>query len=212
MSYWKRLGNRCFHLLHDVSLAAALRGMSKELASRDAGRGGKELRWFTPEEAALAEALARIIVPSDEASPGIDEVCVLDPPAIVALDKLVGTSPHRQELYSRGLLSFDRWALKLRGCKFAEMPKEEQITLFRTAQQTYEGCTNGTSAIRKAWRRLQAVSQAKKGVFFAAQLYPQIRSDCLQVFYTSRVSWVWLEYDGPPMEKGYPSVTTPREP
>ena len=39
--------------------------------------------------------------------------------------------------------------------------------------------------------------------FVAGLLYPHVRSDCFQVFYTSRVSWIWLEYDGPPMEKGY---------
>ena len=185
--------------------------MSKELASRDARRGAEALRWFTPEEAAVAEALARIIVPADEETPGIDEVCVLDPPAIVALDRLVAASSDRQQVYSRGLLSFDRWALKERWCKFAAMAKDDQIALLRTAQQLHEGWTGGIPAIRKTWHRLRAIMQARKGSFLAAQLYPQIRSDCLQVFYTSRVSWVWLGYDGPPMEKGYPSVTTPRE-
>ena len=184
--------------------------MNKELARRDAKRGRNTLRWFTPDEAVVAEALARIIVPSDDETPGIDEVCVLDPPAIVTLDNLVTASAERQYLYSRGLLSFDTWALKERKCKFAEMPKEDQIMLFRAAQQIYEGWTASGSAILKAWRRLRASTRAGNGSFFAAKLYPQIKDDCLQVFYSSRVSWVWLEYDGPPMDKGYPSLVERR--
>jgi len=208
----KEIATAWFNSLLEHCLALSCRGIYRELASRDARRGGESLRWFAPEEAAVVEALARIIVPSDEETPGMDEVCVLDLPAIVALDKLVGASSRLQRVYSRGLLAFDRWALEERGCKFGAMAKDDQMALFRTAQQMYEGWSGGVPAIRKAWRRLRAIMQARKGLFFAGQLYPQIRSDCLQVFYTSRVSWVWLEYDGPPMDKGYPSVTTPREP
>ncbi len=44
------------------------------------------------------------------------------------------------------------------------------------------------SDLKKVWRRLQAIAQVRDGAFFAAELYPQIRDDCLRVFYTSRVS------------------------
>ncbi len=211
LSYLKRAFKNFFNLLFDNCLALVSPGFDKELARRDAERGHDTLRWFTRDEAAVAEALARVIVPSNEETPGINEVDVLDPPAIVTLDNLVATSPYRQHLYSRGLLSFDRWALKDHECKFVEMTEGDQIALFREAQQVYEKRTGVTSTVKKAWSRLQAITQARKGAFFAARLYPQIRSDCLQVFYTSRVSWIWLEYDGPPMEKGYPDVTAPRE-
>lgn len=210
MSFLRRAGVDCFNLVQDICLAAATRDMIKALACRDTECGVKNLRWFTPDEAVVAEALATIIVPSDEETPGIGEVCVLGPPAIVALDNLVATSSYRQQLYSRGLLSFDTWALKERGSKFSEMPKEDQIMLFRAAEHIYEGWTASGSGMRKAWRRLRAISQARNGSLFAAQLYPQIREDCLQVFYTSRVSWVWLHYDGPPMEKGYPNLVERR--
>jgi len=185
--------------------------MEKELARRDTQRGGKYLGWFTAEEVVLAEALATLIVPSAEETPGIEEVGVLDPPAIVALDNLVAKSSYHQHLYSHGLLAFDAWALKELGRKFAELPKEEQIMLFRAAQHNYEHWTAGGSALKKAWHRLRALCQARNGSFFAAQLYPQIRDDCFRVFYTSRVSWTWLQYDGPPMDKGYSSLATPRE-
>jgi len=211
MTYLKRLAVDCFDLAQDICLKVSTGGMNRELARRDAQRGGKNLRWLMPEEAVVAEALATIIVPSDEEAPGIEEVCVLGPPAIVALDDLVARSSESQHLYSRGLLAFDIWAQSRHGCKFAEMPTEHQIMLFRAAQHDYERWAAGGSRLKKAWHRLRAISQARNGSYFAAQLYPQIKDDCLRVFYTSRVSWTWLQYDGPPMDKGYSSLATPRE-
>lgn len=202
MGYLRRIGSKCFNALQ----AVAARGMDKELARRDGERGNHNLRWFTPEEAVVAEALAKVIVPTDEEAPGIDEVDVFGPPAVVALDSLVATSPHRQYLYSRGLLAFDVWALKNHGCKFAQMTKEDQKALFMAAQQIKESMAPGPSTLAKDWRKVHANLIARNRSLSAADLYPQIRSDCIQVFYTSRVSWVWLEYDGPPMDKGYPKL------
>jgi len=207
-----KLLKRCFDRFVGKCLAMAVRDLEKELAARNAARGSGSFRWFTPEEALVAEALARTVVPSDEETPGADEVGVLDAPAIVTLDRLVAASAWRQYVYSRGLLGFDAWAHKERNCSFGEMSKEDQITFFRTAQQDSETSARETSRIQRAWRRLREIGQVRDGRLFAAVLYPQIRYDCLQVFYTSRVSWTWLDYDGPPMEKGYPSVTAPRDP
>ncbi len=200
---FKGLQNRC--------LEVASRGIDDEIARRDAERGHGALRWFTPEEAPLVEALARIIVPSDEDTPGMDEVGVLDPMAIDTLDRLVAASPDRQDLFSRGLLSFDIWALDHYGRKFVELPQEKQVELFRAAQRVYEGLNENVSSMGKAWRRLKIIREVRTGAFYAAQLYPRIRYDCFQVFYTSRVSWTWLGYDGPPMDKGYASLSAPRE-
>jgi Gluconate 2-dehydrogenase subunit 3 len=206
-----RASAKCVHVFQGAFLALFTRNLSKEIGRREEKRGRHELRWFTPDEAYVAEALANVIVPSDEETPGLEDVCVLGPPAVVALDDLVATSPDRQNLYARGLLAFDVWAQKVCNCKFAEMPRENQIRLFRAAQQLYDDWTGGAPVMTKAWRRLRMLAQAGNGSLFAAHLYPQIRNDCIQVFYTSRVSWVWLEYDGPPMDKGYPNVLEPRE-
>lgn len=200
-----------FKKLSGITLALASRGINKDLTRRDVERRRGTLRWFTPDEVAVAEALARIIVPSDEETPGIDEVSVLDPPAIVTLDHMISTSPYRQYLYSRGLLSFDLWALRRYKRKFAELPQVDQIALFKAAEQLHERRYGRMPAISKVWRRLEAITQVRKGAYFAPQLYRQMRDDCLQVFYTSRVSWVWLEYDGPPMDRGYSNLAAPRE-
>jgi hypothetical protein len=182
------------------------RDLDEKLARRDAERGHGSFRWFTADEALVAEALANLIVPSDDDTPGIDEVCVLGPSTLESLDKLIAGSAERQSLYSAGLLSFDAWALRERQCKFAVMTQEDQIHLLKASQHIYEEWTSLAPAIKKAWRRFKIIARAKGIPFLAGQLYPQIRSDCLEVFYTSRVSWIWLEYDGPPMDEGYPGL------
>jgi hypothetical protein len=197
-------------LFRDTCIALIAGGMKKDLARRDAERKKNETGWFTAEEAAVAEALGRIIVPSDGESPGMDEVGVLGRPAIEQLDTLVLKSEYRQLLYSRGLYSFDIWALESYGHKFVEIPKEDQTKLFRAAQQIFEENNARTTMSSKVWRRLRAIARLRNGSQFASQLSQLIRNDCLQVFYTSRVSWVWLEYDGPPMDKGYSDLFKPR--
>jgi hypothetical protein len=182
------------------------RELHKELARRDAGRGGGGLRWFTPDEGLVAEALANLIVPSDDDTPGIEDVCVLGPSTLESLDRLIGDSPERQGTYGRGLLAFDVWAQRERGCKFVSLSQEDQIRLLKASQRIYEEWTSPVSLVHKAWRRFKIAIGGKGVPFSAGQLYPQIRSDCLQVFYTSRVSWIWLEYDGPPMDEGYPKL------
>jgi hypothetical protein len=211
MTLLKRVGSACINFFVKVLFAIQSRGVNRELVERNARRGNSSFRWFTLEEAAVAEALGRIIVPSGEETPGWDEVGVLDAPAIVTLDRMIAASPERQLAYSRGLLSFDIWALEQHKCRFAEMSQEDQIALFRAAEQFNQQHPGKTSALRRVWRRFDAITQVSKGVFYAARLQGQIRIDCIQVFYTSRVSWTWLEYDGPPMEEGYRSLVEPRE-
>lgn len=194
----------------DVFLKFCLRLVSRsldtELAGRNSERGRGNLRWMTVDEAVVAEALANLLVPSDNDTPGIDEVCVLGPSTLESLDKLITNSGERQTLYSRGLRSFDVWALRKRQCKFAAMTPEDQIDMLKASQRIYEEWTAPAPAVKKAWWRFKIVVRGKGIPFLAAQLYPQIRSDCFQVFYTSRVSWIWLGYDGPPMDEGYPRL------
>ena len=210
MSYFGSVAKSCFGFLRSLGLAVSAPGMKEELARRDKARGGHGLQWLTPEEAECAEALARVIVPSDEETPGLAEIDVFGPPAAVALDGLISASGYLRYLYARGLFSFDLWARKTHECKFAAMKKEDQVAMFAAAQQIAESLAAGGSKWANVSKKIRATIMAGNGSFFAAKLYPQIRSDCLQIFYTSRVSWTWLGYDGPPMDKGYPSVVEPR--
>jgi hypothetical protein len=58
-----------FRGCYQRALSLASRPINRELAHRDSQRGGGKLRWFTPEEAEVAAALANVIVPSDEETP-----------------------------------------------------------------------------------------------------------------------------------------------
>jgi hypothetical protein len=195
--------------LFHAGLALASRGFNQELIRRDARRNGDSLQ-FTPEEAVIAEAIAKIIVPSGEGAPGIDQVSLPDEKAISLLGKIVAQSPDKQPFYSRGLLAFDRWALQEYGSSFAGLSTELQTALFREAQEKYDRWEVETSSLAKIQRGFRAIVYAGNGRAHAAKLYPIIRDDCLQIFYTNRISWAWLNYDGPPMDKGYPSLTQPR--
>jgi hypothetical protein len=127
------------------------------------------------------------------------------------LDQMVRNCTNRQYYYARGLLSFDLWALRVHRVKFVELSAEQQTELFRIAEEINDGWKDQPTLVTKLWRRFGApFAEVSNGTFYSGLLYPMIREDSLQIFYTSRVSWVWLGYDGPPMEKGYPSLIEPR--
>jgi hypothetical protein len=195
-----------FDAFLDFCFRVVSREPHRELAHRAAQRGKGNLRWITADEAVLAEALANLIVPSDADSPGIEDVCVLGPSTLESLDRLIANSTERQGLYGRGLLAFDAWAQQECGCTFASMSQADQTRLLKASEQIYEDWTSPAPLARKAWRRFKIVIRGKGIPFSAGQLFPQLRSDCLHVFYTSRVSWIWLAYDGPPMDEGYPKL------
>ena len=207
----RRIGTKVVDRLLNAGLGFTVSDFYQELARRDARRLGSSGQWLTPEESAVAEALAKIIVPSDDESPGIDEVSVLGPDPITSLDKMIRNCSNRQYFYSRGLLSFDIWALREHGYKFVELSANQQTSLFRVAQEINDAWKTKPSLLKKLWRRFGApFAEVRRGTLYAAVLYPMIRDDSLQIFYTSQVSWIWLGYDGPPMEKGYSSLTRPR--
>lgn len=190
---------------YHACLSFASRDMERELAQRNLNRGVGAFGWLTPQEAVIAAALGKIIVPSDDETPGLDDIDVLGPSAIETLDKLILKDLYRQELYARGLLAFDRWAVWKHGRPFVELTETNQADLLRQAQR-YSEKLAAASRPARAWQKIHGVVRASRGALFAAQLYPEIRNDCMRIFYTSRVSWVWLEYDGPPMDEGYPKL------
>jgi hypothetical protein len=199
-----------FRKLFDSCLALSSPGFSKELHRRNARRSANVSQWFVPEEAAVAWALAKIIIPSGDGSPGIENLSRPDQSAVGLLDKMVSEDSEKKALYSYGLLAFDHWAMAKSKRGFAELSVEHQAYLFRAAQQRHEARVTDTSRLAKLRRAFEALIYARKGTFHAERLFPIIRNDCLQIFYTSGVSWAWLQYDGPPMDEGYCSLTRPR--
>lgn len=195
--------------LFDKCLELASPGFSRELRRRNASRAAGSSQWFTVQEAAVAWALARIIVPNGDGAPGIENISP-GQSAVALLDKIVAEDLDRQQRYSHGLLAFDRLALSTRGRGFADLSTEGQIDLFRAVQERHDSRAVGAASNTKMRRVFDAFIYARKGIFHAERLYPVIRNDCLRIFYTSSVSWTWLQYDGPPMDDGYCSFTRPR--
>ena len=211
LSFSKRVLTKVLDRLLKASLGFLIRDFYQEVDRRNVQRSTNPKQWLTQEEACVAEALAKIVIPSDEEAPGIDEVSVLGPSAITSLDKMIRNCSFRQQVYAPGLLSFDVWSLRKHRCKFVDLSTEQQTNLFRAAQEIHESQQANHSVITKLWRRFGApFADVSRGTSYAAVLYPIIRADCLEIFYTSRVSWAWLEYDGPPMEKGYSNLIRPR--
>jgi hypothetical protein len=62
------------------------------------------------------------------------------------------------------------------------------------------------SLTRKIMGAALMLRVAANGSLAAAQFFSRLVGDVKQAFYTSRVGWEWLGYDGPPMPQGYPDL------
>ena len=185
-------------LLEKVSL-------DKIIAQRDRLRPRDGKHWFIPSEYETANALAALIIPSDETGPGAREVEVID-----RLDGLVAMSVSRQTPYVSGLVGFDELARHEGGSSFAKLTNERQLQLFELVYDTYETThTGGSSLIEFTTRNLIEAYHTWpapggwRGFSAALELCPQLIDDVKQAFYTSTVGWSWLGYEGPPFPNGY---------
>lgn len=178
---------------------------SQELARRNQARPRAGARWFTAQEYALVGVLAALVVPSDDAGSGAPEAGVAD-----ALDSLLASSQRVRGLYASGLLAFDELAQRQYGRQFIELERSEQMRLLNLVDQTYQRTkyAEGSTA-DKVRRKLADVYYswpapgAWDGLGAAVDLFPKLVDDVKRTFYTSRVAWDWLGYDGPPFPHGY---------
>jgi gluconate 2-dehydrogenase subunit 3-like protein len=187
----------------EVHLLRALTALSwrrrRALARRDRERPRETGRWFTPGELATVSSLSSLIVPSDENGPGATEA---DVPAL--LDRLVAASGPRQRLYARGLLACDEWARHEHGRLFAELPCDDQLALLKWIDRLRADRVRARSLTGKV--ATKAISLYHTWRCPLVELFPELLRDVQGAFYTSRISWEWLRYDGPPMPEGYPDL------
>jgi Gluconate 2-dehydrogenase subunit 3 len=176
----------------------------RALDRRDRDRPRETGRWFTPGELAVVSSLSSLIVPSDATGPGAAEAHVS-----TALDRLVAASGPRQGLYARGLLACDEWARREHGRLFAELTTDEQLALLKWIDRLKADRLQATSLPGKV--AAKAINLYHKWRCPLVELFPELVRDVHGAFYTSRVSWEWLRYDGPPMPAGYPDLRE-REP
>jgi len=174
---------------------------TRELARRRRERPRGSSRWFRADEIALVDVLAALIVPSDETGPGAHEAGVVQ-----TLDAMVAGSPRLQPLYGRGLLALDELARRVHGASFIDLTRDRQVQVLKDVERLSEAVSDTASLTRKIKSAALTLRGAANGSLAAAQLFPGLVGDVKQAFYTSRVGWEWLGYDGPPMPEGYPDL------
>lgn len=183
-----------------------------DVARRNQARPGDGYKWFVHEEAELVRTLASLIVPSDEETPGANEMDVLGSSVLEVIDALVSSSKERQAVYAEGLVVLEELAETIHKTKFLQLPVSKQNHLLNSLDRSAQNRTRNGPIVKKLKKYLTLFQAAWKGSFPAVKLFSRLRSDVMEAFYTSKVSWVWLEYDGPPMPHGYPdpAVMRPR--
>lgn len=180
------------------------------LMRRNKMRSSDGTHWFVPEEVALLEALASIIVPSDENTPGVNEMDVLGSSAVKIIEKNVVASTERQSLYAEGLIVFDELANRLCKSKFIELPVAKQQDLLKSIGISNENRPRSSISMSKLKKKLLVLPRMRDGSYPAIELFERLVKDVLEAFYTSEVCGIWLGYDGPPMPDGYPDLDVPR--
>jgi len=173
----------------------------RELARRRRERPRGSARWLRDDEIELIDTLATLIVPSDETSPGAHEAGVAQ-----TLDAMVAASPQLQSLYERGLLALDELARRAHGDSFVDLKRDRQIQFLNYVDRMWGEMSATDSLTRKIKSAALMLRVAANGSLVAAQFFSRLVGDVKQAFYTSRVGWEWLGYDGPPMPEGYPDL------
>jgi len=181
-----------------------------QLAGRTRERTTDAGPWLTAGERAAVTAMASVIIPSGDDTPGAAEMDVLGAPAADRLDEWIRASPARQGLYARGLIAFDDLARRRWGTAFADLTSERQHDLFRLADAASQRRDRETSLPGKVAKKFTLLGEMVTGWAVAVDLFPTLLQDVRAAFYTNEVSWVWLGYDGPPMPEGYPDLEHPR--
>lgn len=183
----------------------------RSLLKRRAGqRPGGDGRWFAAEEAEVVNSLARLIIPSSDDVPGASDLEIMGKPVLEQIDGRVASRPPSQFFYARGLIAVDEMARQAYGRTFADISEHEKAKLLTTMESLHRKSVDPS---RSGFRRkLSHALGMWAGASAAADLYEQVVSDTQQVFYSSDIAWLWLEYDGPPMPLGYESLETARQP
>lgn len=166
-------------------------------------------QWFSADEAELVHCLATLIVPSQDDSPGAEDVETLGTSALQQIDGWVGGDPRRQALYRNGLLGLDDMAHDAHGVPFVRLAASQQRQLLRGVE-VRERKRSDPGVVSKVAHKLRQLYGMWRGWGTAVELLPTVIGDVYKAFYTSEVSWLWLGYDGPPMPLGYESLTSPR--
>src|SRR5207302_11129310 len=105
----------------------------------------------------------------------------------------------RQALYARGFVALDRLAKDHHKSTFVDMSSGGQTKLLQYVDRRHREWAQPISIHTKIKTKLVILYHKWTGLSQIVELFPRLVDDVMQAFYTNRVSWVWLDYDGPPM-------------
>ncbi len=205
----RRLSRREFLLrAGGVGLAAALSALLGKLGLRQwkiAGvsppRKRRPGRVLTEHEFATLEALADIIVPSDELGPGAADV-----DAARRLEDRLMRDSRMLTRYREGLRWLDEAASQVygRGTLFVNLKRDEQVALLQEIERVSRELRRPpTDLLDRAWRYWDKLVTNLFGLGAGVFFFDLVRDDVLETVYAHPRMWALLGYDGPPQPLGY---------
>lgn len=190
----------CASTVLDINNKVALsQGKNAKDLERNQKKGSN--KWFNSREYAIVGALAAMIIPSDETGSGALEANVVG-----SLDHLLAERKDRHTLYKEGLNAFDELARSKHSQEFIKLTQEQQLSLLELVSSTSEELVLTDFSLSNRINRKIKYYYYKyfsHGLGATIDLFPKLVKDVKNAFYTSRVSWDWLGYDGPPQPLGY---------
>lgn len=158
---------------------------------------------LSSDEFRVLEALAAVVIPSDEHGPGAREAGV----AQRIHQSILHAEPVRRR-YAEGLQAIDAVSRKRHGEAFAELPYETRRDLFTFLEGAYGKLwpqnPPTTFSGKVQWKLHHFYYRQIVGVSDPALIMiDQIVRDAADAFYSTPVAWEWLGYSGPPFPFGY---------
>ena len=160
-------------------------------------------RCLSSDEFHMLEALAAVVIPSDEHGPGAREAGV----AQRIHQSIFHAEPVRRR-YTEGLQAIDALARQRYSKAFTELSYDKQREVFTFLDEAYGKLwpqvppTAFSGKVR--WKLHHLYYRQIAGVSDPALIMiDQVTRDAAEAFYSTPVAWEWLGYSGPPFPFGY---------
>jgi hypothetical protein len=155
---------------------------------------------LSSKEMLTLECLAAIILPSDSSGPG-----AVDAGVVATIIRSLGTDKGKQSAYKRGLQAIDGLARGRFEKDLEALSPEFQHALVSFIDQADGRIGFDARTIAERVRRKLSYwyYASLMDVASVLEFWKMLREDVLVQFYSSRIAWDWLGYEGPPFPNGY---------
>lgn len=173
---------------------------SSEISRLSAGTGAPARAVLSSSEHVLLEHLVGMVLPSDGNGPG-----ALDAGVAERIEAALGENDALQWLYRDGLQAIAEAAQwKYRG-EFLSLshPQQKQLLLYFD-QVDGRLARDAHTLIERGRRKLYHWYYVRgRDMTPVLEFWNRLRDDVFVHFYSSRIAWAWLGYEGPPFPNGY---------